>query len=180
MNGVQQTATGTYEGYGPESNFSKYKTDTNPGNSGSPIIDESTGIVIGVHCQGQCAGFGWNGGTSFTNTDFWNSVNLGDIVTIDQKRENGTRLSGTNISHYEKRFVTDEFLDYQIPSNYGIYFQFNKNNTETFRGLQDLVTSPTTEKYYQWNNLNAVTNLSPGKIFKIFLENIFENLIHSA
>ncbi|MCZ7616335.1 MAG: hypothetical protein M5T52_22965, partial [Ignavibacteriaceae bacterium] len=53
--------------------------------------------------------------------------------------------------------------------NYGIYFQFNKNNTETFRGLQDLVTSPTTEKYYQWNNLNAVTNLSPGKIFKIFL-----------
>ncbi|MCZ7614414.1 MAG: hypothetical protein M5T52_12995 [Ignavibacteriaceae bacterium] len=128
----------------------------------------------------MCGGLDGMGALALQTPTFWNSVNLGDIVTIDQKRENGARLSGTNISHYEKRFVTDEFLDYQIPSNYGIYFQFNKNNTETFRGLQDLVTSPTTEKYYQWNNLNAVTNLSPGKIFKIFLENIFENLIHSA
>ena len=156
-NHLQQTATGSYEGYGPQSNFFKYKTDTESGNSGSPIIEESTGFVIGVHCQGLCDTYQYNGGTSFTNTNFWNAVNLGDIVTIDQKRESGSRLTGTNISHYETRFVTDEFLDYQIASGSGIPFQFNKNKIETFKGLQELVDSPS-EKYYQWNNLNNVTN----------------------
>ncbi len=157
-NHIQQTAIGPYNHNEPNfPDFHKYITDTENGNSGSPIVDESTGFVIGVHCQGQCSGYGWNGGTSFTNTEFWNAVNLGDIITIDQKRESGSRLTGTNISHYETRFSDDSFLDYQIPSGSGIPFQFNKNNTETFRGLQELVNSPT-EKYYQWNNLSDVTN----------------------
>ncbi len=156
-NHTQQTAIGLYNDDGAYQNFHKYNTDTENGNSGSPIINESTGFVIGVHCRGLCQSYGWNGGTSFTNTDFWNAVNLGNIIILDQKRESGIRLSGTNISHYETRFSNDEFLNYQIPTGDGINFQFNMNNTETFRGLQELVNSPT-EKYYQWNNLTDVTN----------------------
>lgn len=66
-NQVQQTHSGPWD-------FSSgtalgYKTDTTGGNSGSPVIHEPTGSVIGVHTHGGCGtdGSGANQGTSASN-----------------------------------------------------------------------------------------------------------------
>lgn len=44
-----------------------YQTDTTGGNSGSPIIDESTGMAIGVHTHGGCNTNGGNHGTGVSH-----------------------------------------------------------------------------------------------------------------
>ncbi len=66
-NQVQQTH------FGPWALFSgsqlSYQTDTEGGNSGSPVIHEPTGNVIGVHTHGGCStgGSGANSGTGNNN-----------------------------------------------------------------------------------------------------------------
>jgi len=64
-----QTATGPYQGEsGSGSDVSQtYSTDTEPANSGSPIIWEATAFTIGIHTHGGCNsdGSGSNSGTSF-------------------------------------------------------------------------------------------------------------------
>jgi len=43
----------------------QYRTDTTGGNSGSPVIDDSTGLAIGIHTHGGCGnGTGANSGTA--------------------------------------------------------------------------------------------------------------------
>ncbi|MCI0366650.1 MAG: trypsin-like serine protease [Phycisphaerales bacterium] len=64
-----QTSTGGYvseSGSGSDISHN-YQTDTEPANSGSPIIWESTGFAIGIHTHGGCTsgGGGSNSGTSF-------------------------------------------------------------------------------------------------------------------
>ncbi len=56
----------------------RYRTDTEGGNSGSPVIDDATGNAVGVHTHGGCTSTGGNNsGTSTFNTNFWNAVNSG-------------------------------------------------------------------------------------------------------
>lgn len=74
-NFVQQTHTGPYV-----SNFSHvltYQADTTSGNSGSPVILEATGAVIGVHTNGGCdaALTGSNAGTSIAKPNFASALN---------------------------------------------------------------------------------------------------------
>jgi len=65
---------------GPNANSSgntmRYVTDTEGGNSGSPVIDEATGFAVGVHTHGGCntGGGGNNNGTSFFHPAFWAAV----------------------------------------------------------------------------------------------------------
>ncbi|MAE77352.1 MAG: hypothetical protein CMJ85_10840 [Planctomycetes bacterium] len=48
-----------------------YRTDTEGGNSGSPVIDDVTGNAVGVHTHGGCTSSGGcNSGTSTTNTAY--------------------------------------------------------------------------------------------------------------
>lgn len=64
-----QTATGPYVGetvVGASDIFHDYQTDTEPANSGSPIIWNANGFTIGIHTHGGCAS-GGNSGTSFEN-----------------------------------------------------------------------------------------------------------------
>lgn len=68
---TQQTHTG------PRVNVSTanalgYQTDTTGGNSGSPVILESTGQAVGVHTHGGCSssGTGNNWGTAFNRADW--------------------------------------------------------------------------------------------------------------
>lgn len=66
-----QTATGGYvaeTGSGSDI-YHSYQTDTEPANSGSPIIWNANGFTIGIHTHGGCAsdGTGDNDGTSFEN-----------------------------------------------------------------------------------------------------------------
>jgi hypothetical protein len=62
-NQVQQTHSGPWAGFAATT--LNYKTDTTGGNSGSPVIHEPTGDVIGVHTHGGCGtdGSGANSGT---------------------------------------------------------------------------------------------------------------------
>ncbi len=57
----------------------RYQTDTEGGNSGSPVIDDATGMAVGVHTHGGCStsGGGNNSGTSTFNTAFWDALGVG-------------------------------------------------------------------------------------------------------
>jgi hypothetical protein len=67
-----QTATGGYVGetiIGASDVAHDYQADTEPANSGSPIIWNANGFAIGIHTHGGCTsgGGGSNSGTSFEN-----------------------------------------------------------------------------------------------------------------
>lgn len=72
-NAVQKTAVG------PMVNWSgtslSYQTDTTGGNSGSPVIQENTGLAIGIHTHGGCSGSGGNFGTAIQNTGLQGFLN---------------------------------------------------------------------------------------------------------
>ncbi|MBX2818419.1 MAG: PKD domain-containing protein [Rhodothermaceae bacterium] len=70
-NQSQQTHVGPNAG--SSDTTMRYQTDTTGGNSGSPVIDDATGVAVGVHSHGGCSttGTGNNSGTSTFNTDFW-------------------------------------------------------------------------------------------------------------
>lgn len=74
-NFVQQTHTGPYV-----SNFSnvlRYQADTTSGSSGSPVILDATGSVIGIHTNGGCdaALTGSNAGTSIAKPNLVSALN---------------------------------------------------------------------------------------------------------
>lgn len=53
----------------------RYAMDTTSGNSGSPVIDDTTGLAIGVHTHGGCSSSGGaNSGTAVTYGDLQNAL----------------------------------------------------------------------------------------------------------
>lgn len=72
---TQQTHVGPNAG--SSGTTMRYQTDTEGGNSGSPVIDDATGNAVGVHTHGGCTtvGTGNNSGTSTFNTAFWAALN---------------------------------------------------------------------------------------------------------
>ena len=67
-NQVQKTHTGPYvrkDGFGIS-----YQTDTTGGNSGSPVLDETTGLAIGVHTHAGCSTTSGNNGTAIDRPEF--------------------------------------------------------------------------------------------------------------
>lgn len=72
-NQVQKTHAGPY--FSMSGTTVRYRTDTTGGNSGSPVIDESTGLAIGVHTHGGCTGTGGsNAGTAIHHTGWQNAL----------------------------------------------------------------------------------------------------------
>ncbi|MGH1364106.1 MAG: FlgD immunoglobulin-like domain containing protein [Calditrichia bacterium] len=63
---------------GSSGNVMRYVTDTEGGNSGSPVIDGATHFAVGVHTHGGCntGGGGNNNGTSFFHPAFWAAVDF--------------------------------------------------------------------------------------------------------
>jgi V8-like Glu-specific endopeptidase len=77
-NQTQQTHVGP--NWGSSGTTMRYQTDTQGGNSGSPVIDELTQYATGVHTHGGCNSSGGNNnGTSFFLTAFWAAVDSGII-----------------------------------------------------------------------------------------------------
>lgn len=75
-NQVQQTHIGPNAG--SSGTTMRYVTDTEGGNSGSPVIDGLTNVAVGVHTHGGCTTSGGNNnGTSLFHTAFWNAVDQG-------------------------------------------------------------------------------------------------------
>ena len=65
-NQIQQTHAGPYASFGGTT--VQYQTDTQGGNSGSAVLDDSTGLAIGIHTHGGCdAGGGANSGTGINH-----------------------------------------------------------------------------------------------------------------
>ncbi|WP_081740422.1 trypsin-like peptidase domain-containing protein [Aquimarina pacifica] len=75
-NQTQQIHTGPLSSV--TNTFVRYRADTTPGNSGSPIIDSATGNAVGVHAYGGCSTSGGsNSGERATITAFWDAMGLG-------------------------------------------------------------------------------------------------------
>jgi len=75
-NQTQQTHIGPNAG--SSGTTMRYVTDTQGGNSGSPVIDGLTGNAVGVHTHGGCNSSGGNNnGTSTFNSAFWDAVEQG-------------------------------------------------------------------------------------------------------
>jgi formylmethanofuran dehydrogenase subunit D len=65
-NRAQKTHTGPFVTFAGST--VQYQTDTTGGNSGSPVINEDTGQVIGIHTHGGCgSSSGENSGTGINN-----------------------------------------------------------------------------------------------------------------
>jgi hypothetical protein len=81
-NQAQQTHVGP--NVGSSANTMRYQTDTEGGNSGSPVIDEATGYAVGVHTHGGCetTGGGSNKGTSTFHPNFWAALNVGAPIMV--------------------------------------------------------------------------------------------------
>lgn len=101
-NQTQQTHAGP--NIGSSGTTMKYQTDTEGGNSGSPVIDDATGEAVGVHTHGGCStgGGGNNSGTSLFNTAFWNAVQCGGgggCTNIAQgKPATASSTNGSNVA----------------------------------------------------------------------------------
>jgi|GEM_PF-2373228 len=62
---VQKTHTGPY--VANNGSYLLYAVDTSGGNSGSAVLDESTGLAIGIHTNAGCDSIGGNQGTNIVN-----------------------------------------------------------------------------------------------------------------
>ncbi len=75
-NQTQQTHIGPNAG--SSGTTMRYVTDTEGGNSGSPVIDGLTNNAVGVHTHGGCNSSGGNNnGTSTFHAAFWAAVDMG-------------------------------------------------------------------------------------------------------
>jgi hypothetical protein len=75
-NQTQQTHIGPNAG--SSGTTMRYVTDTEGGNSGSPVIDGLLNVAVGVHTHGGCTSSGGNNnGTSTFHTAFWAAVDEG-------------------------------------------------------------------------------------------------------
>lgn len=72
-NQIQQTHTGPY--FSQTGTTVRYRTDTTGGNSGSCVLDESTGLAIGIHTHAGCsASGGSNSGTAIHHPNLQNAL----------------------------------------------------------------------------------------------------------
>lgn len=75
-NQTQQTHIGPNAG--SSGTTMRYVTDTQGGNSGSPVIDGLNNVAVGVHTHGGCTSSGGNNnGTSTFHAAFWAAVDQG-------------------------------------------------------------------------------------------------------
>ncbi|MFC2094348.1 trypsin-like serine peptidase, partial [Bacteroidota bacterium] len=97
-NQTQQTHVGPNAG--SSGTTMRYVTDTEGGNSGSPVIDALTGNAVGVHTHGGCNSSGGNNnGTSTFNSAFWIAVELGAGGCPVEAASNPNPANGTtNVS----------------------------------------------------------------------------------
>ncbi len=69
LNQVQKTHTGGY--VSKSGTLIRYAVDTTGGNSGSPVVDEGTGLAIGIHTHAGCTSSGGsNQGTAIEHPNF--------------------------------------------------------------------------------------------------------------
>ncbi len=97
-NQTQQTHAGPNAG--SSGTTMRYQTDTEGGNSGSPVIDEATGNALGIHTHGGCTSSGGNNsGTSAFLSAFWTAFNGVACTNIAQgDPASASSTSGSNVA----------------------------------------------------------------------------------
>lgn len=86
----------------------RYRTDTTGGNSGSPVIDDATGEVVGIHTHGGCTrSRGNNKGTSFFNRKLWAAITAVDPPSPLVCPEGTIDFSTTALRSYSKQNITN-------------------------------------------------------------------------
>jgi len=94
-NQTQQTHVGPNAGSSDAT--MRYVTDTEGGNSGSPVIDALSGNAVGVHTHGGCTSSGGNNsGTSTFNSAFWIAVDQGADECPVEPASNPNPTHGTS------------------------------------------------------------------------------------
>ncbi len=90
-NQVQKTHLGTTSSL--SGTTVRYNTDTTGGNSGSPVVNESTGLAIGIHTHGGCTSTGGtNAGTARQHTGLTAALNAPLGVTRSGNTTNTSNL----------------------------------------------------------------------------------------
>jgi len=93
-NQTQQTHIGPNAG--SSGTTMRYVTDTQGGNSGSPVINGLTGEAVGVHTHGGCNSSGGNNnGTSTFHAAFWAAVDEGAGGCLVEPPSNPTPANST-------------------------------------------------------------------------------------
>lgn len=142
-----------------------YQTDTEGGNSGSPIIDTNTGNAVGVHAYGGCStnGSGANFGARATISAFWNAMDLdgggppppppsGDCIEVDD-------FSDYSISSFANQ---DADGNYSLQSEGSVLYM--EDNTWKYINVNYSITSSTIIEF-------DFGSTSEGEIHGIALEN---------
>ena len=95
----------------------RYNNDTQPANSGSPVIVEGGNTAIGIHTNGGCTSTGGtNSGTSFRNGALWAAINAPyEVFSL----QTGTALH-----------PTDQTFEFAVAPNRDV-FAIKKSNTGT-------------------------------------------------
>lgn len=176
-NRAQKTHTGAYEAH--VSNALQYTVDTTGGNSGSPIIDEASGMAIGIHTHGGCgSGGGFNQGTAIDHPNLVNALNnplgvcappgpslafsfpkgaaelidpAGDMITVVIEGVTGGTLDDTTPT-----------LHYSTGSGY-IPVAMTENEQGDFEAVFPAITCGTVVRYYvSAQTVGGVTVTSPA------------------
>lgn len=97
-NQTQQTHAGPNAG--SSGTTMRYQTDTEGGNSGSPVIDNATGNALGIHTHGGCTSTGGNNsGTSAFLSAFWTAFNSVPCTNIAQgDPASASSTNGSNVA----------------------------------------------------------------------------------
>ena len=136
-NQTQQTQVGPNAG--SSGNTMRYVTDTQGGNSGSPIIDALTNVALGIHTHGGCSTSGGNNnGTSLFHTALWAAVDEGAVPV----ELNSFKASATD-SDIELSWITATETN-----NSGFEIQRNKDgHFETIKFVNGNGTTTETHAY---------------------------------
>ncbi|MCA9320570.1 MAG: PKD domain-containing protein [Planctomycetes bacterium] len=128
-----------------------YMVDTTGGNSGSPVIDETSGNAIGIHTHGGCtASGGANSGTSVTHSAFVTAVGNLCNLTATQPPVASFSQSATSISQGQS--VTFSSTSSNFPS----IFAWDLNGD----GLTDATSSNPTFSYTTPGNYTVSLTVS--------------------
>ena len=150
QNMTEQTSTGSYVDQQGTSGrfFHRYATDTEPANSGSPIIWNTNGYTIGIHTNGGCNsdGSGANQGTSFEHNPL-------EVAIRD--------FPGTNTEYVD--FLTPP----TNPTEDGSVFRPWDTVTEGVAGVASGRNLAIVEGSYTAANGNTFTAGADGKAFTI-------------
>ncbi len=100
-NFIQQTHSGPFSGF--SGTRMSYKVDTEGGNSGGPVIDETTGYAVGIHTHGGCStnGGGSNSGTSTYNNAFWLAADANSGPCLPASSPTGLKATNVTTDSFE-------------------------------------------------------------------------------